>query len=171
MSHNDTMKTFHEKLSGIILLLLVFFTSCENFNNGSKIKKEIEDSIAYNNYPFYKIGFDYPESTGVMRSPAGNEISKKLTDSFTLWFDPSTGYEFISWKIIDADTKEEIQNGEYLTLENIDQAQTTCTFTKAPAKNTPQALPKRRLRKTRRRRANKTRKYIRRNSRIPRPSK
>jgi len=136
MSHNDTMKTFHEKLSGIILLLLVFFTSCENFNNGSKIKKEIEDSIAYNNYPFYKIDFDYPESTGVMRSPAGNEISKKLTDSFTLWFDPSTGYEFISWKIIDADTKEEIQNGEYLTLENIDQAQTTCTFTKAPAKNT-----------------------------------
>lgn len=65
---------------------------------------------------------------------------KKLTDSFTLWFDPSTGYEFISWKIIDADTKEEIQNGEYLTLENIDQAQTTCTFTKVPAKNTKLCL-------------------------------
>lgn len=140
MSHNNTMKTFHKNLSGIILVLLVFFTSCENFNNGSKIKKEIEDSIAYNNYPFYKIGFDYPESTGVMRSPGGNEISKKLTDSFTLWFDPSTGYEFISWKIIDADTKEEIQNGEYLTLENIDHAQTTCTFTKVPAKNTKLCL-------------------------------
>lgn len=140
MSHNNTMKTFHKKLSGIIILLLVFFTSCENFNNGSKIKKEIEDTIAYNNYPFYTISFDYPESTGVMRSPGGNEISKKLTDSFTLWFDPSTGYEFISWKIIDADTKEEIQNGEYLTLENIDQAQTTCTFTKVPAKNTKLCL-------------------------------
>lgn len=136
MSHNIIMKSFLIKLYGIILIFLGIFTSCENFNNGSKIKKEIEDTIAYNNYPFYTISFDYPESTGVMRSPAGNEISKKLTDSFTLWFDPSTGYEFISWKIIDADTKEEIQNGEYLTLENIDQAQTTCTFTKAPAKNT-----------------------------------
>lgn len=78
MSHNIIMKSFLIKLSGIILIFLGIFTSCENFNDGSKIKKEIEDSIAYNNYPFYTISFDYPESSGVMRSPGGNEISKKI---------------------------------------------------------------------------------------------
>ena len=129
------MKRSVVKLLGAFIFILGFFTSCENFNNGSIVRKQIEDAIAYNNASWFSINFDYPESSGVMRSPAGSEISKKVTDSFTIWFDPFTGYEFVSWKIIDSETKTEIQNGEYLTLGNIDQAQTTCSFTKAPSKN------------------------------------
>ncbi len=129
------MKQYVIKVFGAFLFILFCFTSCENFHNGFEVRKQIEASIAYNNAPSFIISFDYPESSGVMRSPSGSEISKKVTDSFTVWFDPLPGYEFVSWKIIDSATKTEIKNGEYLTLENIDQAQTTCSFTKAPEKN------------------------------------
>ena len=124
----------------ILFFFLLLFTSCDNFLKSAQIKDEIEKAIAYNNAPSYTILIDYPESSGVMRSPSGSEISKKVTDSFTIWFDPLPGYEFVSWKIIDSATKTEIKNGEYLTLENIDQAQTTCSFTMAPEKNTKLCL-------------------------------
>ena len=122
-----------KRLSLILgISLLVILSSCENFLNGADARTQIEDTIAYANAPFYTISIDYPESCGVVRSPAGSEVKKKVTDSFTIWFDPSTGYEFINWKIIDSVTNKEFKNGEYLTLENFDQSQTLCTFTKAP---------------------------------------
>ena len=140
MPHNNLMKCSVIKLFGALLFLLIFVTSCDNFQNGYAVRKQIEDAIAYNNSPAFTISFDYPESSGVMRSPGGSDIIKKVSDTFTIWFDPLTGYEFISWKIVDSATNKEIQNGEYLTLENIDQAQTTCSFTRAPPKDTKLCL-------------------------------
>ena len=34
-------------------------------------------------------------------------VSKKVTDSFNIRFDPSSDYEFICWKIIDTVSKKE----------------------------------------------------------------
>ena len=121
------------RLSFILgISLLVILSSCENFLNGANVKDEIEASIAYANAPSYTISIDYPESCGILRSPAASTVNKKVTDSFTIWFDPLPGYEFIYWKIVDSITNREFKNGEYLTLENFDQSQTVCTFTKAP---------------------------------------
>lgn len=114
------------------LCFLVALASCENFLNGADVRQQLEDAIAYNNAPAYTISIDYPESCGVVRSPAGSKVSKKVTDSFTIWFDPFTAYEFVCWKIKDSVSNKEFNNGEYLTLENFDQSQTLCKFTKVP---------------------------------------
>lgn len=106
---------------------------CDNFLEGADVKAQIEDAIAYNNAQSYTIKIDYPESSGVIRSPAGGVVSKKVTDSFNIRFDPSSDYEFICWKIIDNVSKKEFKNGEYLTLEHLDLTETDCHFTKAPA--------------------------------------
>ena len=108
-------------------------SSCDNFLEGADVKAQIEDAIAYNNATSYKIKIDYPESSGVIRSPAGGVVSKKVTDSFNIRFDPSSDYEFICWKIIDSVSKKEFKNGEYLTLEHLDLTETDCHFTKAPS--------------------------------------
>lgn len=117
----------------IISLCLLLLSSCDNFLEGADVKAQIEDAIAYNNATSYKIKIDYPESSGVIRSPAGGVVSKKVTDSFNIRFDPSSDYEFICWKIIDSVSKKEYKNGEYLTLEHLDLTETDCHFTKAPA--------------------------------------
>ncbi len=117
----------------IISLCLLLLSSCDNFLEGADVKAQIEDAIAYNNAQSYTIKIDYPESSGVIRSPAGGVVSKKVTDSFNIRFDPSSDYEFICWKIIDNVSKKEFKNGEYLTLEHLDLTETDCHFTKAPA--------------------------------------
>ena len=73
-----------------------------------------------------------PKSRGVIKSPAGGETEKKVTDTFNLSFDPDSYWEFIRWKIFDSSTKTEIPNGTYLNLANPNESDTECTFVSAP---------------------------------------
>ncbi|MEE3314700.1 MAG: EF-Tu/IF-2/RF-3 family GTPase [Treponema sp.] len=73
-----------------------------------------------------------PKSRGVIKSPAGGETEKKVTDTFNLSFDPDSYWEFIRWKIFDSSTKTEIPNGTYLNLANPNESDTECTFVNAP---------------------------------------
>jgi hypothetical protein len=120
----------------ITILGVTFFnivlTSCENFLKGAETKQQLERALAYANASTYTITVDYPEGTGVLKSPPGAVAEKKETDVFTLSFEPFTDYVFVCWKIIDAATGQEIKNGEYLTLQELDKAETQCTFTKKP---------------------------------------
>ena len=117
----------------VILLFAAFlFSSCKGFMNASESSKEINDYIAYANAPFYPINVDYNGGSGVVKSPAGGEVQKKVTDSFTVNFEPSGDYEFLYWKIIDSATKKEFKNGEYLSIESVSDSETTCTLVTAP---------------------------------------
>ncbi len=127
------MKSRFLKILGIGFCLLITFSSCDNFLIGAETRLQLEKAIAYNNAPSYTLYVDCPESSGVIRSPAGGEVNKKISDKFSIRFDTFTEYEFISWKIIDKTTGKEYKNGEYITLENVDQSETSCTFTKEPA--------------------------------------
>ena len=113
-------------------ILSLSLTSCKDFLNSAETVKQIEDAVAYANAPSYTISIDYPSGKGVIRSPAGGEVQKKCTDKFTLFFDPSTDCEFAGWTILDSVTGKEFKNGEYLTLDSTNEAETTCTFTKEP---------------------------------------
>ena len=53
-------------------------TSCENFFNGSELRAEIENHVAYANASAYTVYVDYPENSGIIKSPAGGEVSKKM---------------------------------------------------------------------------------------------
>ncbi len=110
----------------------LFFASCHNFLSGMEIKKEIEGKVAYANAPAYTILIDYSKDSGIAKSPASGETSKKVSDTFPIRFDTFSDYEFLKWTIVDSTTKNEIPNGEYLSIENTGEEETSCTFTKAP---------------------------------------
>ena len=108
-------------------------SGCDNFLEGAEAKAQIEEAIAYNNAQSYTIKIDCPENSGVIVSPAGGVVNKKVKDSFNIRFDTSSDYEFICWKIIDTVSKKEFNNGEYFTIDHFDLRETNCHFTKAPA--------------------------------------
>ncbi|MBR5401507.1 MAG: hypothetical protein IK102_06825 [Treponema sp.] len=119
-------------LAGGWLLTAITFTSCQNFLKGSETKQELQRAIDYANAQKYTIKVNYQNKTGVVKSPAGAEVDKKVTDTFSICFDPFADYEFLYWKIIDASTDKELPNGEYLSIKSISESETLCTFVKAP---------------------------------------
>ena len=124
----------HLKLCGTLLGLvsLIVFSSCDNFLKGEEVKSEIEAAIAYANAPSYTISVESGDNSGVVKSPAGGEAAKKVTDIFSVKFEPYADYEFLYWKIIDSARQKEITNGDYIELESLEDAETKCTFKKAP---------------------------------------
>ena len=104
----------------------------ENFLKGAQVKSEIEAAIAYANAPSYTITVDSGDNSGVVKNPAGGETAKKVTDVFSVKFEPYVDYEFLYWKVIDSSTQNEISNEEYIILENFEDPETKCTFVKAP---------------------------------------
>ena len=70
-------------------------TSCENFFNGSELRAEIENQVAYANASAYTVYVDYSENSGIIKSPAGGEVSKKVSDVFTVRFEPASDWDFI----------------------------------------------------------------------------
>ena len=119
-------------LGGASFCIVILFAACKNFLNAKETKSEIEKSIEYANASTYPIYIKYSGSNGIVKSPAGDEISKKVTDTFNLSFDPIGDYEFVYWKITDDATKQELTNGEYLSIASVYNSDTTCTFVKAP---------------------------------------
>ena len=125
-------KAISTLLVGGGLLAAIVFSSCQNFLKGSDAKQELQRAIEYANAPTYTIKINYQNKTGVVKSPAGAQADKKVSDIFTVCFDPFADYEFLYWKIIDASTDKELKNGEYLSLQSISESETLCTFNKAP---------------------------------------
>ena len=119
----------------ILLLGGGLFTSCENFFSGSELRAEIEKHVAYANSPLYTIRMDCPENSGIIKSPAGGEVSKKVSDVFTVRFEPASDREFIRWKVMDSVTGDEVTDDGYLTLSSLTESETECTFKKAPGED------------------------------------
>ena len=112
----------------------MLFISCEGFLNAKETSSQISNSISYANAPFYTIFVDDSEGNGVIKAPAGGETQKKVSDSFTINYDPAPAYEFLYWKIIDKNNNnQEYANGEYFEIETLTNSETKCTFVRAPA--------------------------------------
>ena len=108
---------------------------------GSDTKKQLEQALAYANADTYTITVDYPQGSGVLKSPAGAVAEKKESDVFTVSFEAFADYAFVCWKITDTATGNDVPNGDYITLEASDKSETKCTFNKKPEEGThPLAL-------------------------------
>lgn len=107
-------------------------TSCDSFLNSEKIKNEIEASIAYANADSYTIRLEYAQSSGAVKLPAGGITNKKVTDKFTVSFDPAPDLDFLRCKLIDYTTKKEIPIDQYFSFDDKYNSQTECTLLKAP---------------------------------------
>ena len=66
------------KLSALFILSVFSFTACDNFLQGEDVKKDIIDAIEYNNAKPYTIKLKADKESGVIKTPAGDEVSKKL---------------------------------------------------------------------------------------------
>ena len=115
-----------------IFLCAALLVSCDNFLKGSKVRKELEERIAYANADSYKITFKTEKNSGIITKPTGGEISAKVTDTFDITFNPESDHEFIRWEIFDTSTNNVIQNKDYLEIADLNSAETTCSFLKAP---------------------------------------
>ncbi|MBR6296593.1 MAG: hypothetical protein IKR40_08990 [Treponema sp.] len=115
------------------IFLTLIFASCENFLTGGEIKKKIEDQIAYANASSYTIRVTCPKSSGVIKSPLDGKINKKVTDTFTVSFDPAIEWEFVSWRVIDFSTKTELTDESYIKFASINESDTECTLVRAPS--------------------------------------
>lgn len=116
--------------SFILITGLISIISCENFLQGEDVKEEIAKTIEYNNAPSYTINVEALKGTGIVKTPAGGEIEKKVTDVFPIRFEPEDSCKFIKWEA-------KFQSGEsaadYVSFEDAESLETKVTFKKAPS--------------------------------------
>ena len=110
--------------------LIFSFTSCENFLKGEDIKNEITKAIDYNNAPSYSIQVDALDG-GSIKIPANGEIQKKVTDVFTVKFEPKSDHKFIKWEAVVRNMKAGERVSDYIEFEDAESLETKVTFKKA----------------------------------------
>ena len=110
--------------------LIFSFTSCENFLKGEDIKNEITKAIDYNNAPSYSIQVDALDG-GSIKIPANGEIQKKVTDVFTVKFEPKSDHQFIKWEAVVKNLKSGEKVSDYIEFEDAESLETKVTFKKA----------------------------------------
>ena len=119
-------------LFGFIALASIAFTSCENFMKGGEVKEEIISIIDYNNAPLYPINVEVlNKADGVIKTPATGEVEKKVTDTFTVRFDPSDDHVFLKWEAIVKDLADGEDYTSYVQFEDETSLETKVTFKKA----------------------------------------
>lgn len=89
--------------------LMSLFVSCENFLNGSKLRDQLEEEIAYANAQSFSVRIAADKGTGTIVTGAGDK-SVKVNDQLTLEFEVDEGYIFLYWTAIDKDTGAELSD-------------------------------------------------------------
>ncbi len=120
------------KLFFLLSLSFLLFTSCENFLNNDDIRENIESIIDYNNAPTYVIFLDVQKGSGSVKNLVTEQLSKKVTDTFTIKFEPADGYKFIRWEAVSSTplpAGDDIYN--YIEFETPENLETTVKFKKA----------------------------------------
>ena len=121
-------------LLSLITLAATFFTSCSNFLKGQEVKNEIESIIEYNNAPSYTINVEAIKGSGTIKTPVTGEVTKKVTDVFSIRFEPSDDYKFIKWEAVVQDLGPEEKASDYIEFEDATNLETKVTFKKASSK-------------------------------------
>ena len=106
------------KISGALLLTALTFTSCENFLQGEEVKDQIIDAIEYNNARTYSIRVEAVKGTGEIKTPSGGEISKKVTDVFTVKFEPADDCKFIKWEAVIPELGKKESPSDYIEFSD-----------------------------------------------------
>ena len=117
--------------SFVLITTLFTFLSCENFLQGEDVKEEITKTIEYNNAPSYTINVEAETNSGIVKTPATGEISKKVTDVFKIRFIEAEGYQFIKWEAVVKGMSTGEKAADYIEFENSESLETNVTFKKA----------------------------------------
>lgn len=97
------------KKSKIFLAFItpLLFASCENFLDGSELKKSLETKIEYENSEVFNVNVFAANGTGSFVAGGGDK-SVRVSDMFTVEFSPADDYKFIKWIAQDKDTQAEL---------------------------------------------------------------
>ena len=127
-----------EKITGLLGLFLIFaslFTACENFLQGEDVMNEINKVIEYNNSKSHAINVEVvDDSCGKIKTPATGEITKKVTDVFSVRFEPAADHQFIKWEAVIKDLGVGEKASDYIEFENEESLESRVTFKKASGK-------------------------------------
>lgn len=126
------LSSFISKLALILLVLTtVVFTSCENFLQGEDVKEEISKAIEYNNAATYVLHLVALKGSGDIKTPAGEEVSKKVSDTFNVKFVPEDNHKFIKWEAVISGLGQNEKVSDYIEFEDEKSLETKVTFKKA----------------------------------------
>lgn len=127
-------KTAAFRFTGVFLVftaLIFLFTGCDNFLKGEDVKNEIVQAIDYNNAPFYTIKIVPLEDNGIIRTHFSGTAVQKVTDTFTVKFEPKDDYKFIHWEAVVDGLKSGESAYDYIEFESPDSLETKVKFKKA----------------------------------------
>ena len=120
--------------ASLFVSTLFTFSSCENFLNGEDIKEEIVKTIEYSNADSYEIDVEVLDvSCGAIKTPATGSVIKKVTDSFTVRFQPAADHKFIKWEAVVKGMSTGERESDYIEFENSESLETKVVFKKASA--------------------------------------
>lgn len=130
---------------GLFVSAALLFTGCDNFLKGEDVKNEIVQAIDYNNAPYYTIKIETVGDSGVVRTHFSGTAVQKVTDTFTVKFEPKDDYKFISWEAVVGDLKSGESASDYIVFESPQSLETKITFKKASDKITIRPVCPKRL--------------------------
>ena len=110
---------------------LFIFTGCENFLKSEEVKQEFISAVDYNNAPTYTIHVTEIKGSGQVKTPVSGEVAKKVTDTFTIKFDPDADHQFIRWQAVIGDMKPGETADDYISFEDPEKLETKATLKKA----------------------------------------
>ena len=118
---------------GVLFLFtaILSLTSCENFLKSEQVKNDIISAIDYNNAKSYTIRVEAAKGSGVIRIPAEGTVSKKVTDTFIVKFEPDDSCKFTGWKAEIPGLKNGEKTSDYIDFEDPMALETKVTFKKA----------------------------------------
>ena len=114
----------------VLISSLFTFISCENFLQGEEVKEEITKAIEYNNAQTYTINVEALDGSGKIKTPAACEVTKKVTDVFTIRFEPAEDHKFIKWEAIVKGMSTGEKASDYIEFENSESQETKVTLKK-----------------------------------------
>ena len=96
---------------------------------------EINKAIEYNNAKSYAISVEVvDDSCGKIKTPATGEVTKKVTDVFSVRFEPAPDHTFIRWEAVVKDLGLGEKASDYIEFENDESLESRVTFKKASGK-------------------------------------
>lgn len=129
---NKKLRLFSEiKAAGLFVPFLFAFLSCDNFLTGNQIKDEIKSSIEYNNSSPFTIRVEAVKGSGVIKTPAAGEVSRKVSDTFTVKFEPESSHRFMKWEAVVTGMAQGETAEDYIEFESPLSYETKVTVKKA----------------------------------------
>ncbi len=123
---NGFLKKSLFTILGWTLFFIVFLSSCENFLKGGEIKREIQETIAFNNAKEIEVLIQAKANEGTT-VPSGNYVAKKGYE-FEISFSETQGFSFIEWVAVDKNDESKIIT-EGVTFQDKTSAKTKVKIT------------------------------------------